>query len=179
MIKKIIKFVYSSLKEERPILYKIGKKKHHNAKIDDLTPQFIEIGENFISGPGALVLSHDASLLNKYGKYRVEKTIIGDDVFLGAGAIVLPGIEVSNGAIIGAGAIVTKNVPPHTVVAGNPAKVVATVEDYYNKMNEKGVLYDATDNIVNNWKKRRSTYEEKREFQERTVKEAKKRGVLN
>ena len=51
-------------------------------------------------------------------------TEIGNDVLIGANAIILAGVKVGNGAVIGAGSIVTKNVPPYAVVAGNPAKVI-------------------------------------------------------
>jgi maltose O-acetyltransferase len=49
---------------------------------------------------------------------------IGDDVWIGGGAILLPGITVGDGVVIGAGAVVTRDVPPNAVVAGNPARVV-------------------------------------------------------
>jgi acetyltransferase-like isoleucine patch superfamily enzyme len=53
-----------------------------------------------------------------------SKTSIGNDVWIGRSAIVLSGIKVGNGAVIGAGAVVTKNVPNYAVVAGNPARVI-------------------------------------------------------
>ncbi len=56
---------------------------------------------------------------------RFEKEIvIGNDVWIGANAIILRGVNVSDGAVIGAGAVVTKDVPPYAIVAGNPAKVI-------------------------------------------------------
>lgn len=51
-------------------------------------------------------------------------TVIGNDVWIGQGARILPGAELSDGVIVGAGAVVSGNVPPYTVVAGNPARVV-------------------------------------------------------
>ncbi|GAA4104536.1 acyltransferase [Nocardioides kongjuensis] len=53
---------------------------------------------------------------------------IGDRVFIGAGAIVNMGVEIGDEAVVGAGAVVTGDVPPRTVVAGVPARVVATVD---------------------------------------------------
>ncbi len=53
-----------------------------------------------------------------------KQTVIGHDVWIGYNAIVKAGVTISNGAVIGAGAVVTKDVPPYAVVAGNPAKVV-------------------------------------------------------
>ncbi|MCH9812850.1 MAG: hypothetical protein K0U47_02780 [Epsilonproteobacteria bacterium] len=79
--------------------------------------------------------------------YRVEKTIIGNDVFLGANAVVLPGVTINDGAIIGAGAVVTKDVAKNTVVAGNPAKYVCTVEEYRDKCRSKSCLVSAPDSF--------------------------------
>ena len=53
-----------------------------------------------------------------------DKTIIGNDVWVGYGATILRGVNIGNGAIIGAGAVVTKDVPPYAVVAGVPAKII-------------------------------------------------------
>ena len=53
-----------------------------------------------------------------------NKTIIGNDVWIGAGAIIMPSIEIGNGAVIGAGAIITKDVPPYAIVVGNPGKIL-------------------------------------------------------
>ena len=48
-----------------------------NSLIDTLVPDYVEIGENFVSAPGSIILGHDASLILFYQKYRIEKTIIG------------------------------------------------------------------------------------------------------
>jgi acetyltransferase-like isoleucine patch superfamily enzyme len=54
----------------------------------------------------------------------VAKTSIGHDVWIGNSAIILSGVRIGNGAIVGAGAVVTKDVPPYGIVAGNPAKLI-------------------------------------------------------
>ncbi len=58
-----------------------------------------------------------------------EPVLIGDDVWIGFNASILKGVTIGEGAIVAAGAVVTKDVPPYSVVAGNPAKVVRTLSD--------------------------------------------------
>lgn len=127
---------------QKKILYKIGKVNMHNTLIDELIPQAVTIGENFVSSSNSVILAHDASLYNHIRKHRVEEVVIGDNVFLGYGAIVLPGINIGDGAIIGAGAVVTKDVLPYTIVAGNPARQISTVAEYIKKCEERGVLFE-------------------------------------
>ena len=121
-IRKIL--ISLGIKKESIIEYKLGNVKYNNSLVDSLVPQFVEIGDNFISAPGSIILAHDASLLIQYREYRIEKTIIGDNVFLGANAVVLAGVRVGDGAIIGAGSVVTKDVPDYAIVVGSPARVI-------------------------------------------------------
>ena len=140
---------FSKKDNNKELLYKIGNVKIHNSEIDSLIPQAVTIGDNFISAPKSIVLAHDASLYNHIRKHRVERTIIGDNVFLGAGAIVLPGVTIGDGAIIGAGAIVTKDVDPYVVVAGNPAKYICSVQQYIDKCEQRDVLFDTPESFEN------------------------------
>jgi tetrahydrodipicolinate N-succinyltransferase len=88
-------------------------------------------------------LAHDASLYFHNGCYRVEKTKIGNNVFIGANATIMPGVTIGNGAIIGAGAVVTKDVKPYTIVGGVPAKELTTVKEYIKKCEVKEILVKA------------------------------------
>lgn len=56
--------------------------------------------------------------------YRCERAEIGDDVWIGFGSIVLTGVSIGTGAIVAAGSVVTRDVPPYAIVAGNPARVI-------------------------------------------------------
>lgn len=125
--------------------YTIGNITSHNSIIDSLVPQFVKIGDNFISAPGSIILAHDASLLYHTGYYRIQKTIIGDNVFLGANAVVLPGVTIGNNVIIGAGSVVTKDIPNGMVVAGNPAKIISSVDEYILKCRQRDILIKAPD----------------------------------
>lgn len=84
----------------------------------------IEIGSNVSISPEAYIisLSHyvNDSEYNCFGK----KVVINDRVWIGARAIILPGVNIGQGAVVGAGAVVTKNVEPYTIVGGNPARVI-------------------------------------------------------
>ena len=148
MKKYLLKFLeVLGLRKRYIIKYKIGNVKYHNSLVDSLVPEFVEIGDNFISAPGSIVLAHDASLLVKYGEYRVQKTFIGDNVFLGANAVILPGVKIGDGAIIGAGSVVTKDVEKNAVVAGNPARQISTVWEYREKCNQKNILVKAPESF--------------------------------
>ena len=93
----------------------------------------ITIGDNVTFAPRVHVLAHDASTKNSLGFTRIALTHIGNDVFVGASSIIMPGVTVGDGSIFGAGSVVTKDVAPGTVVAGNPAREICTSLEYYQK----------------------------------------------
>lgn len=83
----------------------------------------------------AVVLTHDYSpivfeVIGKYEKRHsyVTPVTIGDNVFIGAGAIVLPGSNIGNNCIIGAGCVVKGMIPDNSVVIGNPCKIIKTIQ---------------------------------------------------
>jgi len=88
----------------------------------------ISIGNDVLIGSGALIVDNDSHPINpqkrQTGKTKARRIEIGSLVFIGARAIVLKGVSVGIGAVIGAGAVVTRNVPAYAIVAGNPALVV-------------------------------------------------------
>ena len=75
------------------------------------------------------ISSHAFPYIRRFGfvnfnKRIITKTKVGNDVWLGANAIILPGLTIGDGAVIAAGAVVTKDVPPYSIMAGIPAKVI-------------------------------------------------------
>ena len=62
---------------------------------------------------------------------------IGNNVFIGAGSIVLPGVTIGDNVVIGAGSIVSRNIPTNSVAVGNPAKVICTLDEYIDKQRRK------------------------------------------
>ncbi|MDA3924601.1 MAG: acyltransferase [Kiritimatiellae bacterium] len=92
----------------------------------------IIIGDHVLIGSGALITDNDAHPISpddrRLGCAGISKPIvIEDDVFIGARAIVLKGVTIGKGSVIGAGAVVSKSVPPYSICVGNPAKVVGDV----------------------------------------------------
>ena len=84
----------------------------------------IEIGDYTIFASGVKIISANHDPLDISKSIKSKPIVIGKRVWLGANAIVLPGVEIGDGAIVAAGAIVTKNVEPNSVVGGNPAKIL-------------------------------------------------------
>lgn len=90
------------------------------------------IGDDVMMGPNVVFISenHDISRLDApmqcQGSLPAEPIRIGDDVWVGVRAIILPGRKIGNGAVIGAGAVVTKDVPPYAIVGGNPARIIGS-----------------------------------------------------
>lgn len=97
----------------------------------------IVIGNDVTLAPRAQILAHDASTKQYLGKTRLGKVVIGDRVFVGASAIILPGITIGSEVIIGAGSVVTKDIPSGVVAAGNPARVHCTIQQFLKRRREE------------------------------------------
>lgn len=105
---------------------------HHTAiieskvRLDKVNPKGVHIGKNVLIASGATILTHehvyrdplDASLSRCYD------TVVGDNSFVGVGAIILPGRIIGREVIVGAGSVVAKDIPSNSIAVGNPARVV-------------------------------------------------------
>ena len=132
---------------------KIGKRTFINSGTKLISRNRIEIGDDVTIAWGCYIYDHDSHSLDWRNRisditqqredYFAKRDFIankdwstvnsapikiGDKVWIGFNAIILKGVTIGEGAIVGAGAVVTKDVPPYTVVAGNPAKVVKNIE---------------------------------------------------
>ncbi len=108
----------------------IGARTFVNFGLMALDVAKIVIGDDVQIGPNVQLLTptHPTDAGLRRAKWEAAKPItIGDNAWLGGGAIVLAGVVVGEDAIVGAGAVVTKDVPPNTVVMGNPARVVRSL----------------------------------------------------
>ena len=86
--------------------------------LDKTHPKGIHIGDESYIVSGAMILSHD------FVKDIKTDTKIGEKCFIGANAIIMPGVTIGDFVIVGSGAVVTKDVPSGCIVAGNPARVI-------------------------------------------------------
>ena len=91
----------------------------------------LSIGNDVMMAPGVTIVTQNHEISDTTIPMRLQtaekkKVTISDDVWIGANAIILPGITVGRGSVIAGGAVVTKDVEPYTIVGGNPAKVIRT-----------------------------------------------------
>lgn len=146
---------YECLLEYYPLAESIGRycSINRTAKIVKNHSLDCVTTHSFLDNPSFFSWEHfheRKKMLKKYGKYnnnapcedseirKNEPVVIGNDVWIGANAVILPGVNIGDGAVIAAGAIVTKNVEPYCIVAGNPARVLRRRfdEDIISKMLE-------------------------------------------
>lgn len=114
---------------------KVGKnfKRLHGVILDPAHCFLITIGDNVTMAPNVHILAHDASTCYELGYAKIGRVNIGNNVFIGASAIVLPNVTIGDNVIIGAGAVVTKDLPQDGVYAGNPARKIMTYSQYITK----------------------------------------------
>jgi acetyltransferase-like isoleucine patch superfamily enzyme len=112
-----------------------GKKIHIGARnvlnagcLFDGRKYAIRTGDDVSIGPEAVILTLGHDPQSPDFADRGAEVIIGDRVWIGYRAVVLPGVTIGEGAVVGAGSIVTKNVEPYTIVAGNPARKIGERE---------------------------------------------------
>ena len=134
----------------------IGKPKYINYDVDfDLTkPNLIHIGENTVIAKGSVLLTHDFSIecgltaINKtnpdYEVQFLKDIYIGRDCFIGARTFILPGTKIGDNCIIGAGSVVSGNVPNNTIYAGNPAKFLCYTDEWARKKLEENNFFNGT-----------------------------------
>lgn len=120
-------------------LHDIGEDCYIATPIWSQESDLISIGNNVWITSGIQFINHDASVqvVQKarqcHGLDKVGIIRIGSNVFIGNNCILLPGIEIGDNCIIGAGSVVTKSVPAGSVIAGNPAVCVTTFDEYADK----------------------------------------------
>lgn len=125
--------------------------------IDEMFPFMLSIGDNVNITSGVHILNHDYSwsvLKSKYSMVLggVGKVSIGNNVFIGVNSIILMNTEIGDNVIVGAGSVVHGKIPSNCVIAGSPAKVICSIEDFFEKRKKK--QYDEAVQIVKTYRAR-------------------------
>ena len=110
----------------------IGSNFTGNYNITMLDIREIHIGDNVMIGPNTLIttVGHPLSPMGRRKHIGIaEPVTIGNDVWIGGNATILPGVTIGNNVVVAAGAVVTKDVPGNCVVAGIPARKIRDIED--------------------------------------------------
>jgi len=120
-------------------------------RIDLQRPELISIGNNVDMNMNFQIMTHDWGSLVFRAKYHdfinsTGKVVIGSNIYFGTNVVVLKGVSIGDNCIIGAGSLVTKNIPANSVAAGVPCKVVCSLDDYYNKRKALA-LYEAVERV--------------------------------
>mgnify|MGYP000849565594 CR=1 FL=1 len=121
-------------------------------------PYLIEIGDHVQITNDVRFFTHGSSwvLREKYPDFDFfGKIKIGNNVYIGNCAIIMPGVTIGNNVIVGAGSIVTKSVPENKVIAGNPARILSDIEDFEKKiipynLKTKGLKFETKKKILLN-----------------------------
>lgn len=120
----------------------------------------IEVGDNVVFAPQVYLLAHDTSSKKIVDYVKIGKIKIGNNCFIGARAFIMPGVEIGDNTVIGACSVVTKSFPANVVVAGNPAKIICTLDEYaaklkndFDMMPKFGAEYTLRGNLTEDMKK--------------------------
>lgn len=130
---------------------KIGDHTRLNCSVEGfgVEPYLITVGENCLFAAEVSFFTHDGGVkvlsdLNYFDGNRMDIVAsikVGNNVYIGTGAYILPGVTIGDNCIIGAAAVVTRDIPDNSVAVGIPARVIRTIDDYYENAVSKGCLY--------------------------------------
>ncbi len=129
------------------IFKSVGKNFFFQPRIIPADPELIKFHDNVIVTSNVTFVTHDIfhlglNYLNKDNfSYNAGCIEIMDNVFIGCNSVILPNIKIGPNVVIGAGSVVTNDVPPNSVVAGNPSKVIGSFTDYVQKRKKNNVFY--------------------------------------
>ena len=133
------------------IFKEVGENFFFQPRIIPADPELIKFHNNVTVTSNVTFVTHDIfyeglNRLNKGTFYYYSNCIeVMDNVFIGCNSTILPGIKIGPNSVIGAGSVVTKDVKPNTVVAGNPAKVIGTFDDFIKKRKELPNILNESD----------------------------------
>lgn len=135
---RLLKRIFFSL-EKRARLDGVAMGEHNRIESyfwSSAEPYLIKIGNHCDLTEGSKIYTHGGARAarEKYPNFDLfGKVILGDRVYVGSGARIMPGVTIGDNVLIAAGSVVTKSIPSNVVVAGNPAKYVCSLDEYIEK----------------------------------------------
>lgn len=149
-------YVLQQLRNKGAIIGKKVQLYSEDIFIDPTRPFLLKIGDYTKITHHVIILTHDYSLSvlrRKYGEWLGEgrETVIGSNCFIGMGTIILMGTHIGDNCIVGAGSVLRGDYPSDSVIVGNPAKVVCTLDEYYLKR-KKATIEEAKE-VVTTYRK--------------------------
>ena len=156
----------SKLLKKKNIFYSMGENVHFQPRVIPADPKFIKIGNNVSIASNVTFVTHDiihyvinnlpnSVLQNRRAESHLGCIEICDNVFIGSNVSIMPNVKINSNCIIGAGSIVTKDVPEGTIVAGCPAKVIGNFNDLVEKRLTESVSITTKNRLArieNEWK---------------------------
>lgn len=132
-----IRYFWSDTKIARYKGVNIGKNSIVTGVSFGSEPYLISIGDNVRITDGTKIFTHGGArvLRNKYPNFDFfGKVIIGNNVYIGNNCLILPGVTIGSNVLLAAGSVVTKSIPDNSVVGGNPAKLLSSLNDFEEKI---------------------------------------------
>ena len=148
------RFIASPEAYARHIGVTIGKNCFISTREWSSEPYLVTIGNNVQVTRGVMIHTHGGAHVarRQYPEYDVfGKVVIKDWAYIGANSQIMPGVTIGEGALVAAGSVVTKSVDPYTVVGGNPARFICTVQDYI----ENNIKYNLNTKSMDSAEKKR------------------------
>lgn len=106
-------------------------------------PYLIRLGNHVTVAPGVRFVTHDGGVWVFREQHSdvdiVAPIIVGNNVFIGMNSIILPGVRIGDDCVIGAGSVVTRDIPPQSVAVGVPARRIKSIEQYWEGVRDKAI----------------------------------------
>lgn len=144
-----------------------GFKRMAHVMIDPGHSWLITIGDNVTLAPRVHLLAHDASSQAWRKVTRIGRVVIGNNVFVGADTVVLPGVSIGDNVVVGAGSVVSRDIPSNSLAVGCPARVISNIDVYLSKVDAVNMKFDESylfPNITSQKKAEMNAYLEKYKY---------------
>jgi acetyltransferase-like isoleucine patch superfamily enzyme len=164
-------FAYAAYLKKQAVLHSQGDTCFISKAANIPDPHLVKLGDNVWITAGCQLLCHDASviminIMRSGHRDRVGPIVLGSNSFLGNNVIVLPGTGIGSKTIVGAGSVVTGDIPDNSVFAGNPARHICDFEDYVLRIENETRTYPWLDLLKQN---ERHVYDPRLEHQLRAA----------